>query len=155
MTSTTTRTQFFAQFSTVADAIEAENQALSIGAEFLPECARTVLAGGDATSEYYAWLISQTSVLLTVYVGDELTVEEGRTAYRIGRECCEFWTGYLDQPGVSPNPSDWELSALDIETAANELGVDATPELIAALEAGFSERRRELSWSERFAAVAS
>ena len=76
-------------------------------------------------------------------------------AYGIGRECCEFWTGYLDQPGVSPNPSDWELSALDIETAANELSVDATPELIAALEAGFSERRRELSWSERFAAVAS
>jgi len=76
-------------------------------------------------------------------------------AYGIGRECCEFWAGYLDQPGVSPDPNDWELSALDIETAANELSVDATPELIAALEAGFSERRRELSWSDRFAAVTS
>lgn len=146
----TTRTQFLAQFSTVAEAIEAENQALSIGAEFLPECARTVLAGGDATAEYYAWLINQTAVLLTVYVGDKLTVEENRTAYGIGRECCEFWVGYLDQPGVSSDPNDWELSALDIETAANELGVAATPELIAALEAGFSERRRELSWSEKF-----
>jgi hypothetical protein len=138
MTSTTTRTQFLAQFSTVAEAVEAENQALSIGAEFLPECARTVLDGGDATAEYYAWLIGQC----------EGTVSA--SAYRIGRECCEFWTGYLDQPGVSPNPSDWELSALDIETAANELGVAVTPELIAELEAGFSERRRELSWSEKF-----
>jgi hypothetical protein len=146
----TTRMQFLAQFSTVAEAVEAENQALSIGAEFLPECARTVLAGGDATSEYYAWLISQTSVLLTVYVGDELTVEKDRTAYGIGRECCEFWVDYLDQPGVSGDPNDWELSALDIETAAIELGVDATPEFVAALEAGFSERRRELSWSEKF-----
>ena len=71
-------------------------------------------------------------------------------AYRLGRECCEFWTGYTDQPGVSSDPNDWELSALDIETAANELGVAVTPELIAELEAGFSERRRELSWSEKF-----
>ena len=60
---TTTRTQFLAQFSTVAEAIEAENQALSIGSEFLPECARTVLAGGDATAEYYAWLVDQTSAV--------------------------------------------------------------------------------------------
>jgi len=76
-------------------------------------------------------------------------------AYGIGREYCEFWAGYIDERGVSPDPNDWELSALDIETAANELSVDATPELIAALEAGFSERRRELSWSDRFAAVTS
>jgi hypothetical protein len=48
-------------------------------------------------------------------------------------------------PGVSTDPNDWTLSALDIETAAAELGVPATPALIAALEAGFSERRGELA----------
>ena len=56
---TTARTQFLAQFSTVAEAIEAENQALSIGAEFLPECARAVLNGEAATIGYYAWLVDQ------------------------------------------------------------------------------------------------
>jgi hypothetical protein len=66
-------------------------------------------------------------------------------AHRIGRECCDFWTAYIDQPDVSPDPRDWSLSPLDIETACIELGVDLDDAtVIAALEDGFDEMRVEL-----------
>ena len=68
------------------------------------------------------------------------------SAHRIGRECCEFWVDYRDQPGTPADPADWELSYLDRETACIELGVEFDdPAVLAALEAGFSERRGELS----------
>ena len=38
---------------------ETENQILSIGDEFLPECARAVRDGGEATPEYHEWLCGQ------------------------------------------------------------------------------------------------
>lgn len=38
---------------------ETENQILSIGDEFLPECARRVRDGGEPTDEYRAWLANQ------------------------------------------------------------------------------------------------
>lgn len=43
------------------DAIEFENQVLSIGSEFLPKFARSVRDGykNAATSEYYGWLTDQ------------------------------------------------------------------------------------------------
>lgn len=66
-------------------------------------------------------------------------------AHRIGRECCEFWAGYIDQPDVSPDPRDWSLSPLDIETACIELGVElGDAAVVAALEDGFDEMRAEL-----------
>lgn len=40
-------------------ALELESQYLSIGRKFLPPCALVVLDGGEATSEYWEWLISQ------------------------------------------------------------------------------------------------
>jgi len=59
----TARMRFFAQFTASIKAVEFENQALSIGAEFLPDCARAVLNGEAATIGYYAWLVDQTSAV--------------------------------------------------------------------------------------------
>lgn len=53
---------YLALFATDADAIEFETQALSIGDEFMPEAARTVRDGGDATPGYWIWLASQVEV---------------------------------------------------------------------------------------------
>lgn len=132
----TTRTQFLAQFATPADAIAFEDETLSIGSEFLPACAIAVRNGGEPTSDYYAWLLSQVA-------NDLKTIAD---AHRIGRECCEFWLDYLDQPGTPADPADWELSHLDRETACIELGVEFDePAVLTALEAGFAERRGELS----------
>ncbi len=50
---------FRGHFVCLADAMERENQILSIGDEFLPFCAREVRDGGVDTPEYWAWLISQ------------------------------------------------------------------------------------------------
>ena len=69
-------------------------------------------------------------------------------AHHIGREC---WVGYTDQPGVSADPNDWELSDLDIATAVAELIQtypdlgDYTDAVLDALREGFSERRGELA----------
>lgn len=41
--------------------VETENQILSIGDEFLPELARRVRDGGEATPEYWEWLRGQVS----------------------------------------------------------------------------------------------
>lgn len=42
------------------DPIASENAVLSIGLEFLPECARAVLADPEsATVEYYEWLTAE------------------------------------------------------------------------------------------------
>ena len=57
----TARARFAAQFLTSLDAVEFEDQALSVGVEFLPECARAVLNGEAATIGYYAWLVGQTT----------------------------------------------------------------------------------------------
>ena len=59
----TARARFAAQFLTSLDAVEFEDNALSVGAEFLPECARAVLNGEAATIGYYAWLVDQTSAV--------------------------------------------------------------------------------------------
>ena len=73
-------------------------------------------------------------------------------AHRIGRECCEFWLDYRDQPDVPSDPADWELSDLDRRTALAELGGiedDAWGDLVVeALEAGFAERRGEICEGE-------
>lgn len=53
------REDFVALFSNLAEAVEFENQALSIGRELLPPAAIAVLDGGTATSDYYAWLADQ------------------------------------------------------------------------------------------------
>jgi hypothetical protein len=43
-----------------SDPITEENAILQIGREFLPECALVVHDGGEATVEYYEWLLTQT-----------------------------------------------------------------------------------------------
>jgi hypothetical protein len=61
---TTTRQQYQDMCSNLGlDSVEQENAALSIGAEFLPECARAVLADSSAepAPEYWAWLVAQVS----------------------------------------------------------------------------------------------
>ena len=40
-------------------AIDFENSVLSIGREFLPPEAQSVLGGGEATASYWAWLSEQ------------------------------------------------------------------------------------------------
>lgn len=55
----TTRDEFLALFPSPSAAIEFEQQVLSIGRALLPPPALTVLDGGEATSEYWAWLIGQ------------------------------------------------------------------------------------------------
>lgn len=59
----TARARFAAQFLTSLEAVEFENRVLSVGVEFLPECARAVLAGEAATIGYYAWLTNQTGAV--------------------------------------------------------------------------------------------
>jgi hypothetical protein len=54
----TTREDFTGRFQGT-DAIAFENQALSIGREFLPPCALAVLDGAEGTSEYWDWLCEQ------------------------------------------------------------------------------------------------
>lgn len=63
---TATRNEFLAQFTCASDAIEFESQALSIGSEFLPECAVEVIYGGEPTAAYWSWLIEQSSALCPV-----------------------------------------------------------------------------------------
>ncbi len=58
----TNRDSYLALFPTTSDAIEFENAALSIGREFLPSAAQTVLDGGEATPCYWTWLIEQVEV---------------------------------------------------------------------------------------------
>jgi hypothetical protein len=58
----TTREAYLALFASTAAAVEFENQALSIGREFLPASARRVLDGADPTPEYWSWLASQLEV---------------------------------------------------------------------------------------------
>lgn len=64
-------------------------------------------------------------------------------AHGIGRECCEYWLEYLDQPGTPEDPSEWELSDLDIQTACSDLDAERS-DIEASLEAGFAEARAEL-----------
>ncbi len=143
-TTTTARTRFESCFQSASERMSFESDALSIGREFLPECARAVLDGGEATEAYYEWLLEQLPEGATVRTA---LVD----AHRIGRECCEFWLGYTDQPGVSADPNDWELSDLDIATAVAEL-IQSHPDLdeytdavLKALRDGFAERRGELA----------
>ena len=114
----------------------------------LEERGAEVLDGGEATEAYYEWLIKQLPEGATVRMA---LVD----AHRIGRKCCEFWCDYTDQPDVSPDPNDWELSDLDIRTAVAGL-VTTYPNLgdyadavrnaalLEALHNGFEERRGEL-----------
>lgn len=44
------------------DPISEEQAILSAGREFLPDCAQAVLAGGEATEGYWAFLAEQTAV---------------------------------------------------------------------------------------------
>jgi hypothetical protein len=39
--------------------IEQEHAILAIGREYLPDCAKAVLDGGDSTVEYWDWLLGQ------------------------------------------------------------------------------------------------
>lgn len=54
-----TKQDYVALFNNVADAIEFNNQVLSISRQFLPPCAQNVLNGNAATPEYWTWLASQ------------------------------------------------------------------------------------------------
>lgn len=47
------------RFASVAAAMEAEQSILSIGSEFLPNCALNVIAGCDPTDEYFEFLLDQ------------------------------------------------------------------------------------------------
>lgn len=136
-----TRNDYIALFANLNDAIEHENNVLSAGSEFLPICAIIVRDGGAATAEYYAFLASQIE-------GSDISAQLDR-AHKIGRECCEYWMGYRDQPGTPADPSEWELSDLDRATTLQELCIELdaphVQAVYASLEAGFSERRAELA----------
>ena len=57
----TARLEFFALADAVgSDPIAEETAILSIGREFLPPCAIAVLDGGEPTTEYWAFLQSET-----------------------------------------------------------------------------------------------
>lgn len=53
--------RFNACFNSATERCEFEAQVLSVGSECLPECARTVRDGGDASDSYYDFLFSQVS----------------------------------------------------------------------------------------------
>jgi len=55
----TTVADYRACFETLSEAVDFENQVLSIGREFLPECAIDVLDNDLVTAEYWDFLISQ------------------------------------------------------------------------------------------------
>lgn len=55
----TAREEYFNKFATYGDAVEFEQQVLSVGAEFLPKCAASTLAGQESTDEYWLWLAGQ------------------------------------------------------------------------------------------------
>jgi hypothetical protein len=59
MTTITARVRFESCFQSAAERVSFENDVLSIGREFLPECARAVLDGGEATEAYYEFLLGQ------------------------------------------------------------------------------------------------
>jgi hypothetical protein len=50
---------FTSRFKNAQEVQDFETRALSIGNEFLPECARTVRDGGDPTPAYWTWLCGQ------------------------------------------------------------------------------------------------
>lgn len=52
-------TSYVGMFSNRADAIEFENQVLSVGDEFLPEFAIAVRDGEEPSAEYWQWLKDQ------------------------------------------------------------------------------------------------
>ena len=109
----------------------------------------------DATAVIYAMPGNGTAWPQTLARSTPLRIQAaGTTTVAFSRACgaaqFDIVTGPVPTEVASPFAAPPLLFPLDIETAANELSVDATPELIAALEAGFSERRRELSWSEKF-----
>lgn len=57
---TMTKDTYLAKFRTVSDAVEFEEQALSVGDEFLPAEARNVRdEGGPGSPVYWAWLCAQ------------------------------------------------------------------------------------------------
>jgi hypothetical protein len=53
-----TRQDYLSRFDTLAEAVEYENQLLSIG-EYLPACAQAVRDGEDATPEYWDFACGQ------------------------------------------------------------------------------------------------
>ena len=53
------RAAYLAHFSDKTAAVRFEEQALSIGSEFLPSCALAVRDGGEPSDEYWAWLCAQ------------------------------------------------------------------------------------------------
>ena len=61
MTNETARDRFNACFGSATERHNFEAQVLSVGSEYLPECARTVRDGGDASDSYYDFLLSQVS----------------------------------------------------------------------------------------------
>jgi len=61
MDNETTRGRFNACFGSADERCEFEAHVLSVGSEYLPECARTVRDGGDASDSYYDFLLSQVS----------------------------------------------------------------------------------------------
>ena len=56
------RAAYYAQFSNSYSAAEYENTVLSESRALLPDCALRVLDGGDATAEYWEFLISQIEI---------------------------------------------------------------------------------------------
>jgi hypothetical protein len=67
----TAREQYFDKFATHGDAVEFEQQVLSVGAEYLPECAKATLAGADSSDEYWVWLSGQYDELYAEWLADQ------------------------------------------------------------------------------------
>lgn len=54
-----TESEYKSNFSDPIAAEQFEAQCLSIGREFLPECAQSVLDGNEPTAVYWQWLADQ------------------------------------------------------------------------------------------------
>jgi hypothetical protein len=53
------RQDFVGMFSSLALAVAFEETALSIGDEYLPECAKVARDGGEPTAEYWQWICNE------------------------------------------------------------------------------------------------
>jgi hypothetical protein len=53
---TSARDEYFGKFAVYSDAVEFEEQMLSVGVEQLPAFAKATLAGQESTDEYWQWL---------------------------------------------------------------------------------------------------
>lgn len=91
---------YIALFDTLSDAIEFENQVLSIGRQYLPLCAQNVLDGNTETPEYWTWLAGQMTTPATPDRKNEPSVRAAQTAL---------------SPSEQSTPSPTRFGLLEIE----------------------------------------